>query len=90
MPYVSIIPTLVKVAGCTGIEEQLRAIGSTCHVYGHTHVDGDNTIKGVRYVQNAFGMPKERTAFWKKMTMLKTPFQPYLVANCPMEQQTEQ
>lgn len=43
---------LPRVAGSLRIEEQLRRVGSTAHVFGHTHILEDRVIDGVRYVQN--------------------------------------
>ena len=43
---------LPKVAGSERIEEQIRLVGATTHVYGHSHILEDRTIEGVRYVQN--------------------------------------
>lgn len=43
---------LPLVAGTTELDRQLRALGSAVHVYGHTHIAGDRTIDGVRYVQH--------------------------------------
>ncbi|MDB4949800.1 MAG: hypothetical protein JWM27_2449 [Gemmatimonadetes bacterium] len=43
---------LPKVAGSLRIDQQLRAVGSRVHVFGHTHLADDRVIDGVRYVQN--------------------------------------
>jgi len=63
---------LPRVAGSRSLERQIRALGSTIHVFGHSHINCDLTIDGIRYVQNAFLYPKERVAlrsagrqFWK-------------------------
>jgi len=69
--------TLPKVVGCKKLEEQIRTIGSRCHIYGHTHIDGDVIIDDVRYVQNAFGYPAERESEWKRNVMLAIPFVPF-------------
>jgi hypothetical protein len=67
------------------LEQQIRSLGSTVHVFGHTHMNYDTTIKArahadrlppfppslsadvysqaIRYVQNAFGHPSERSCF---------------------------
>jgi Icc-related predicted phosphoesterase len=45
---------LPLVAGSTGIEAQIRRIGSRVHVFGHTHIPKDEVIDDVRYVQNDF------------------------------------
>lgn len=51
---------LPRVAGAEGIDVQLRAAGSSVHVFGHTHIPWDETIDGVRYVQNPLAYPHER------------------------------
>ena len=35
--------------------EQLRRAGSRLHIFGHTHLNTVDHIKGVRYMQNAMG-----------------------------------
>ena len=49
-----------RVAGCTGIEAQLRRIGSVIHVYGHQHRNRHRLINGVRYISHCLGYPRER------------------------------
>lgn len=51
---------LPLVAGCAGLDAQLRAAGSRIHVYGHSHINNDRVIDGVRYVQNALRYPRDR------------------------------
>jgi Icc-related predicted phosphoesterase len=53
---------LPRVAGSTGLDEQIRALGSQIHVFGHSHINWDKVIDGVRYVQNAILYPREREA----------------------------
>ena len=50
---------LFPVLGSALIEAQLRTVGSSIHVYGHSHVNREVRINGVRYVNNAFGYPGE-------------------------------
>jgi len=45
---------LPLVAGSLGIEAQIRRIQPRAHVFGHTHIDRDLVLDGVRYVQNHF------------------------------------
>jgi hypothetical protein len=52
---------LPRVAGCAGLDAQLRRVGSRAHVFGHSHIDCDREIDGVRYVQNALRYPRDRT-----------------------------
>ncbi len=51
---------LPLVCGSDRLEKQLRAAGSSVHVFGHTHIPWGETIDGVRYVQNPLGYPYER------------------------------
>lgn len=50
---------IYPVLGSTILERQLRQLGSTLHVYGHSHVNRHVTIDGVTYINNAFGYPNE-------------------------------
>eukprot|EP00670_Eutreptiella_braarudii_P010306 CAMPEP_0174308416 /NCGR_PEP_ID=MMETSP0810-20121108/1748_1 /TAXON_ID=73025 ORGANISM="Eutreptiella gymnastica-like, Strain CCMP1594" /NCGR_SAMPLE_ID=MMETSP0810 /ASSEMBLY_ACC=CAM_ASM_000659 /LENGTH=588 /DNA_ID=CAMNT_0015415747 /DNA_START=23 /DNA_END=1790 /DNA_ORIENTATION=+ len=49
---------LVKVMGDPAIDQQLRALQSSVHVFGHSHLNVDEEVRGVRYVQNALGNHK--------------------------------
>lgn len=51
---------LPQVAGCTRLETQIRELGSIVHVFGHSHINCDVVVDGVRYVQNALRYPTER------------------------------
>jgi predicted phosphodiesterase len=51
-----------RVAGCRQLDELLRELGSTTHVYGHQHRNRDRVIDGVRYVSHCLGYPPE----WNK------------------------
>jgi len=53
---------LPLVAGSTALDRQIRALNSLVHVFGHSHINFDQIIDGVRYVHNAFGYPKEEGA----------------------------
>eukprot|EP01027_Heterolobosea_sp_BB2_P012225 GEZU01017733.1.p1 GENE.GEZU01017733.1~~GEZU01017733.1.p1 ORF type:complete len:176 (+),score=45.94 GEZU01017733.1:136-663(+) len=50
---------LTRVSGSVRLDDQLRALGSSVHVFGHTHINMDKTVDGVRYVQNAMKYPRE-------------------------------
>ncbi|OEH79366.1 hypothetical protein cyc_06041 [Cyclospora cayetanensis] len=54
---------LAYVMGSSRIDEQLRQAGGTVHVFGHSHVDIDQEIEGVRYIQHALGRPSEQKWF---------------------------
>ncbi len=67
LPRLDLIPDYVParhrildpVLGSAGIERRLRALGADLHVYGHSHINRDVVLDGVRYVNNAFGYPQE-------------------------------
>ena len=42
---------LPSVAGCRSLEQQIRTMNSHTHVFGHSHINWDKLIDGVRYVQ---------------------------------------
>lgn len=54
--------SLPKVAGCAALDEQIRSLRSSIHVFGHSHISCDRVIDGVRYVQHSLRYPKERTS----------------------------
>jgi hypothetical protein len=49
---------LPLVAGALALDRQIRALNSAIHVFGHSHIDFDQMIEGVRYVQHAFDYPR--------------------------------
>ena len=51
---------LPRVAGCTSIEGQIRALQAGVHVFGHSHIRVDQVIDAVRYVHHGLGYPRER------------------------------
>lgn len=67
LPRIDLIPFFVPramrhldpVLGSTGIERQLRLLGSVLHVYGHSHINRRIKLDGVTYINNAFGYPQE-------------------------------
>jgi len=61
---------LPSVAGCRSLEQQIRTMNSRTHVFGHSHINCDKLIDGVRYVQNALRYPRERD---------NSPFDPKMV-----------
>jgi len=54
------ITWLANVSVCAALDNQIRALSSTIHVCGHTHISFDRVVDDVRYVQNAVRYPKER------------------------------
>ncbi|HKP87136.1 MAG TPA: metallophosphoesterase [Blastocatellia bacterium] len=69
LPRIDLLPAkenlrfkgLTKVAGCRLLESQIRELKSIIHVFGHSHINMDCVIDGVRYVQNALSYPVERS-----------------------------
>jgi len=67
LPRIDLMPSFIPaedralypVLGSARLDEQIRALGSTLHVYGHSHVNRRITIDGVTYVNNAFAYPHE-------------------------------
>jgi predicted phosphodiesterase len=78
MPRMDLLPgfipnagrVLFPVLGSTEIERQLRALRSSLHVYGHSHVNQRVTIDGVTYVNNAFGYPNETRITSKQLVSI--------------------
>lgn len=50
---------LHPILGSTRLESQLRRLGASIHVFGHSYVNSRVTIDGVSYINNAFGNPSE-------------------------------
>lgn len=50
---------LYPILGTSILETQLRQLGASTHVYGHSHVNRHVTLDGVTYVNNALGYPAE-------------------------------
>jgi predicted phosphodiesterase len=67
LPRIDLIPDyiplqyryLYPVMGTDILERQIRHLGASIHVYGHSHVNHRITLGGVTYVNNAFGYPSE-------------------------------
>ncbi|HZQ48666.1 MAG TPA: metallophosphoesterase [Verrucomicrobiae bacterium] len=49
-----------RVAGCAGLEEQIRSLGSIIHIYGHQHRNRERHFDGIRYISHCLGYPSER------------------------------
>ncbi len=49
---------LPLVAGTLALDRQIRALNAVIHVFGHSHIDFDQVIEGVRYVHHAFDYPR--------------------------------
>jgi len=50
------VPGIWDYVGCDGLDEQIRAIGSDCHVYGHACIGPlRRVLEGLTYVHNYIG-----------------------------------
>jgi predicted phosphodiesterase len=75
LPRIDIMPEyipqhhrrLYPVLGTVRLERRIRQLGSTIHVYGHSHLNRTVAIDGVTYVNNAFGYPWETTIAAKEL-----------------------
>jgi predicted phosphodiesterase len=61
---------LPNVSICPGLDEQIRMLSSKVHVCGHTHMNFDRVIDGIRYIQNPVRYPKERITPRPFITMI--------------------
>ncbi|MEO0420997.1 MAG: metallophosphoesterase [Pseudomonadota bacterium] len=67
LPRIDVMPSyiperfrmLYPVLGSDRLDQQVRALGSSVHVYGHSHVNRDIYLDGRRYINNALGGPSE-------------------------------
>jgi predicted phosphodiesterase len=67
LPRIDLMPAFIPrerrfmypVLGTTRLEQQLRMLNASIHVYGHSHVNRRTSIEGVSYINNAFGYPSE-------------------------------
>jgi predicted phosphodiesterase len=70
LPRRELLPSVSKlrfkelplVACSPGLDRHIRALNSLVHVFGHSHINCDQVIDGVRYVHNPFGYPSEDEA----------------------------
>ncbi|HYG08516.1 MAG TPA: metallophosphoesterase [Pyrinomonadaceae bacterium] len=51
---------LPEVSICEPLEDQIRRLDSIVHVFGHSHINCDLRLDGIRYVQHALRYPRER------------------------------
>ncbi|WP_028606135.1 metallophosphoesterase [Ottowia thiooxydans] len=79
LPRIDLIPSYVHerfrvldpVLGSTRIEERLRRLKPSIHVYGHSHINRSVWIDGIRYVNNAFGNPRESRITSKQLLCIE-------------------
>ena len=58
---------LYPVLGTSRLETQIRKLKSQIHIYGHSHVNANTVIDGIRYLNNAYGYPNEHIITKKKL-----------------------
>ena len=61
---------LYPILGSAKLDKQIKTLGAQCHIYGHSHVNRDVTLDGIRYVNNAFGYPTETRIARKKLFLI--------------------
>lgn len=61
---------LYPVLGSSSLEAQIRRLRPAIHVYGHSHVNRDLVLDGVRYVNNAYGYPYETEITAKRLSCI--------------------
>lgn len=62
LPYKELfagLESLRQVMGCADIAQQVAQCGSSVHLFGHSHMNCDYMIDGVRCVQAALGQPSD-------------------------------
>ncbi|MEW8406943.1 MAG: hypothetical protein AB2688_19615, partial [Candidatus Thiodiazotropha taylori] len=75
LPRIDVMPNFIPhrfrdiypVLGSPHLDTQIRALNSEIHIYGHSHVNRAVKIKGVRYINNAFGYPSETRIAAKRL-----------------------
>lgn len=78
LPRIDLMPFYIPVSkrifypvlGSVLIENKIREIGSNLHLYGHSHVNRNVTIKKIKYCNNAFGYPYETNITNKELSLL--------------------
>jgi len=71
LPRIDVIPKhkreIYPVLGSKRTDEQIRAAKAKIHIYGHSHVNRNVEINGVRYINNAFAYPSETMISRKRL-----------------------
>jgi hypothetical protein len=75
LPRIDLMPFFIPpahrivypVLGTKKLDIQIREVGAALHIYGHSHVNQNIIIDGIRYVNNAFGYPREGAIASKKL-----------------------
>ena len=61
---------LPLVAGAVALDRQIRALNAVTHVFGHSHIDFDQVIEGVRYIHRAFDYPRGKGSLKEPLTQI--------------------
>ncbi|GAB4195565.1 MAG: metallophosphoesterase [Wenzhouxiangellaceae bacterium] len=80
MPRIDLMPgyipaihkALYPVLGSYAIDQQLRQLQSSMHIYGHSHFNIRKAVDGVTYINNAYGTPNETRISAKKLLCVGT------------------
>jgi Icc-related predicted phosphoesterase len=75
MPRIDLLPAYVPakrrmldpILGSTRLEQRLRQLQPSIHIYGHSHINRNVEIDGVTYINNAFGYPDETRIAAKRL-----------------------
>jgi hypothetical protein len=78
LPRLDLMPTnvpqqvkqLFPVLGSARLDDEIRRLGAAIHVYGHSHLNRDLVVGGIRYVNNAFGYPHETSITLKDLVCI--------------------
>ena len=75
LPRIDVMPAgipvkrrnVYPVLGSEALGMQVKQLSPTIHVYGHSHVNQDIKLDGIRYVNNAFAYPSESQIARKRL-----------------------
>jgi predicted phosphodiesterase len=75
LPRIDVMPATVPaehqllypVLGASALDAQVKRLASIIHVYGHSHLNRDVVLEGRRYINNAFGNPREERIAAKRL-----------------------
>jgi predicted phosphodiesterase len=67
LPRIDLMPDYIPhrfrdiypVLGSPLLDQQIRNLNSKIHIYGHSHVNRIQSVRGIKYINNAFGYPSE-------------------------------
>jgi len=64
------VKLLFPILGTRRLEQEVRRLRSTIHVYGHSHLNRRVQLDGTLYVNNAFAYPQETSIAAKALTCI--------------------